>query len=56
MPIIEVDGEVLTQSMALYRFVAAKGGLIPADNTDAYWCDNIMDKFNDVFNAFANAG
>lgn len=39
IPLLEVDGHCLSQSSAMIRFLARRGGLYGADDTDAMWCD-----------------
>ncbi len=39
MPLLEIDGLNLSQSSAMVRFLARRGGLYGRDDTDAMWCD-----------------
>lgn len=41
MPLLEVDGLNLSQSSAMIRYLARRGGLYGSDDTDAMWCDMI---------------
>lgn len=41
MPLLEIDGLNLSQSSAMIRYLARRGGLYGNDNTDAMWCDMI---------------
>ncbi|MEQ8395630.1 glutathione S-transferase family protein [Thalassobaculum sp.] len=41
MPLLEVDGRNLSQSSAMIRYLARRGGLYGSDDTDAMWCDMI---------------
>ncbi len=41
MPLLELDGRCLSQSSAMIRYLARRGGLYGADETDAMWCDII---------------
>lgn len=51
LPVLEVDGETYSQSMALARFAAKLGGLYPSDSTSALRVDMIVDTVLDVTNA-----
>ncbi len=39
MPLLETDGLCLSQSSALVRYLARRGGLYGSNDTDAMWCD-----------------
>ncbi len=39
MPLLEIDGQNLSQSSAMIRYLARRGGLYGHDDTDAMWCD-----------------
>lgn len=39
MPLLEMDGQRLSQSSAMIRFLARRGGLYGANDTEAMWCD-----------------
>ena len=41
MPLLEIDGRCLSQSSAMIRYLARRGGLYGADPTEAMWCDMI---------------
>ena len=48
VPILEIDGEQLTQTNAIARYVGKMAGLYPADDMQALYCDEVMDVFEDV--------
>jgi glutathione S-transferase len=48
VPTLEVDGEVLTQSNAINRFVGKLANLYPDDPLQAARCDEVMDAVEDV--------
>ncbi len=48
VPLLEVDGEVITQSNAINRFVGKLADLYPADALQAARCDEVMDAVEDV--------
>ena len=39
MPLLEIDELNLSQSSAMVRYLARRGGLYGRDDTDAMWCD-----------------
>lgn len=41
MPLLEIDGLRLSQSSAMIRYLARRGGLYGTTNIDAVWCDMI---------------
>ena len=41
MPLLEIDGLCLSQSSAMIRYLARRGGLYGTSDTDAMWCDMI---------------
>lgn len=41
MPLLELDGHHLSQSSAMIRYLARRGGLYGANDTDAMWADMI---------------
>jgi len=47
-PVLEVDGEAITQSNALSRYVGRLTGLYPADPLEAARCDEVMDVVEDI--------
>ncbi len=48
VPVLEVDGRVITQSNAINRYVGKLAGLYPDDNLEAARCDEVMDAVEDV--------
>jgi len=48
VPLLEVDGEGITQSNAINRFVGKRAGLYPDDDLQAARCDEVMDAVEDV--------
>ena len=41
MPLLEIDGLNLSQSSAMIRYLARRGGLYGNDDRDAMWCDMV---------------
>ena len=41
MPLLEIDGQNLSQSSAMIRYLARRGGLCGSDDRDAMWCDMV---------------
>ena len=48
VPTLTVDGQQITQSNGINRFVGKLAGLYPDDNLQALLCDEIMDALEDV--------
>lgn len=48
LPIFEIDGERVTQSNAIGRYVGKLAGLYPADDRQALYCDEVMDAVEDL--------
>jgi glutathione S-transferase len=48
IPVLEVDGKVLTQSNTINRYVGKLAGLYPDDPWQAALCDEVMDAVEDV--------
>lgn len=48
VPVVEMDGEMLTQSNALCRYFGRQAGLYPDDAFQAYLCDEAMDVVEDI--------
>ncbi len=48
LPVLEVDGKVLTQSNSINRFVGKLAGLYPHDPWQASLCDEVMDAIEDI--------
>ena len=41
MPLLELDNQRLSQSSAMIRYLARRGGLYGDNDTDAMWCDMV---------------
>lgn len=41
MPLLEIDGACLSQSSAMIRYLARRGDLYGANDTEAMWCDMV---------------
>lgn len=50
LPVLEVDGERLTQCNAISRYVGRLGGLYPDDALDGLRCDEALDAIEDIMN------
>jgi glutathione S-transferase len=48
IPVLEVDGQVVTQSNGINRYVGKLAGLYPADPWQAALCDEVMDAVEDI--------
>ena len=48
VPVLEVDGEEISQSDAMSRYVGRLAGLYPADPLQAMYCDEVMGAFEDL--------
>jgi len=48
VPTFEVDGDVITQTNAILRYVGKQSGLYPEDHLQALYCDEVMDALNDI--------
>lgn len=48
VPVFEVDGEPVTQSNAINRYIGRKAGLYPDDDLQALYCDEVMDVIEDL--------
>lgn len=48
VPTLEMDGEVITQSNALSRYVGKMAGLYPENPMQALYCDEVLDALEDV--------
>jgi glutathione S-transferase len=51
VPVLEIDGTVVTQSNAMARFVGKKAGLYPEDNVQALYCDEAMGAVEDLLHS-----
>ncbi|CAJ0581374.1 unnamed protein product, partial [Mesorhabditis spiculigera] len=52
LPVLEVDGELLPQSMAILRFVGRRFGYAGKTDVEQAQVDAIADQFQDYFNEF----
>jgi glutathione S-transferase len=48
LPTLEVDGQVLSQSNSINRYVGKMSGLYPKDDLQAFLCDEVMDAAEDI--------
>jgi len=48
MPVLEVDGQLITQSNSINRYVGKLAGLYPMDQWQALLCDEVMDVVEDI--------
>lgn len=51
LPVLEIDGTVVTQSNAMARFVGKKAGLYPDDDVQALYCDEAMGAIEDLLHS-----
>lgn len=47
-PVLEVDGEVITQGNSINRYVGKLAGLYPEDDLEALRVDEVMDAIDDI--------
>ena len=52
VPVLEVDGEAISQSNAINRYVGRLADLYPEDALEALRCDEVMDAVEDVISKF----
>jgi len=50
IPVLEVDGKMLSQSMAINRYLGRVFGMAGANDWEAAQCDMLVDGITDVFN------
>ncbi len=48
LPVLEIDGNPITQSNAISRYVGRLAGLYPGDHLQALYCDEVLDALEDV--------
>lgn len=51
LPVLKIDGQPITQSNALLRYVGKLAGLYPTDDLQALYCDEAMGAVEDVNHA-----
>ena len=51
LPVLEIDGQQITQSNAILRYVGSSVGLYPSDNLQALYCDEAMGAAEDISHA-----
>jgi glutathione S-transferase len=54
MPTLEVDGQVVSQSNSINRYVGKLTGLYPKDDWQAFLCDEVMDAAEDISTRIAH--
>lgn len=50
VPVLEIDGDQITQSNAISRYVGKKADLYPADDLQALYCDEVLGALEDLSN------
>lgn len=48
VPVLEIDGNAVTQSNAMCRYIGRMAGLYPEDAMQALYCDEVMDATEDL--------
>lgn len=48
VPVLEIDGAVVTQSNALSRYIGKMAGLYPEDDLQALYCDEVLGALEDL--------
>jgi glutathione S-transferase len=51
LPVLEIDGQPITQSTALVRYVGKLVGLYPAGDMQTLYCDEVVDAVEDLSHA-----
>ncbi len=51
LPVLEIDGQTITQSNSILRYVGKQAGLYPADDLQALYCDETMSAVEDLSHA-----
>ena len=49
VPVLHIDGEEITQSNGMLRFIGKLGNLYPEDAMQAMYCDEAMDAIEDLY-------
>jgi glutathione S-transferase len=55
LPVLEIDGVVVTQSNAMCRFTGKKAGLYPEDDVQALYCDEAMGAIEDLLHSMTQS-
>jgi glutathione S-transferase len=50
VPVLEIDGDQITQTNAISRYVGKMAGLYPADDLQALYCDEVLGALEDLTN------
>ena len=53
LPLVEMDGHRLVQSLSIERYIARKFGIVPQDSYHEYLVDSVLGAFDDYFRHFA---
>jgi glutathione S-transferase len=48
LPVLEIDGVVVTQTNAMCRYVGKMAGLYPSDDREALYCDEVLEAAEDL--------
>ena len=48
VPVLQMDGQIITQSIAMGRYIGKLAGLYPADALQALYCDEVMGAIEDM--------
>lgn len=54
LPVADIDGHRLVQSLAIERYLARKLNILPSDSYQEYLVDSVLGAFDDYFRAAAN--
>lgn len=54
LPVADIDGHRLVQSLAIERYLARKLSIVPSDSYQEYLVDSLLGAFDDYFRAVAN--
>ena len=50
VPVLEIDGALITQTNAIGRYVGKMAGLYPEDDLQALYCDEVTSAYEDISN------